>query len=72
MKIVNVETQTVDKLEQECTENIDEVKMVKITLAEHESKYENMCKCSWHFTLHYLQCFKQTLELVLFLFTANT
>ena len=35
----------VDKLV-ECTENIDEVKLAKITLAEHENKYENMRKCS--------------------------
>ena len=32
----------VDKLVEECTENIDEVKLAKLTLAEHE----NMCKCS--------------------------
>ena len=32
----------VDKLVEECSENIDEVKMVKITLADHE----NECKCS--------------------------
>ena len=36
----------VDKLVEECTKNFDEVKMAKITLAEHE----NMCKCSC--TLH--------------------
>ena len=36
----------VDKLVNECTENIDEVKLAKITLAEHENKYENMRKCS--------------------------
>ena len=29
----------VDKLVEECTENIDEVKIAKITLAEHENKY---------------------------------
>ena len=32
----------VDKLVEECSENTDEVKMVKITLADHE----NECKCS--------------------------
>ena len=46
MKIVNVEKKLVDKLVNECTENIDEVKLAKITLAQHENKYENMCKCS--------------------------
>ena len=29
----------VDKLVEECTENTDEVKMTKITLAEHECKF---------------------------------
>ena len=32
----------IDKLVEECTENIGEVKMAKITLADNE----NMCKCS--------------------------
>ena len=36
----------VDKLVEECTENNDEVKMAKITLAEYENKYENECKSS--------------------------
>ena len=36
----------VDNLVKECTENTDEVKMAKITLADHESKYENECKSS--------------------------
>ena len=36
----------VNKLVEECTENIDEVKMAKITLGEHENKYENECKYS--------------------------
>ena len=40
----------VNKLVEECTENIDDIKLAKITLAEHENKYENMCKCSC--TLH--------------------
>ena len=36
----------IDKLVEECSENIDEVKLTKITLAEHGNKYENMCECS--------------------------
>ena len=36
----------VNKLVEECTGNIDDIKLAKITLAEHENKYENMCKCS--------------------------
>ena len=44
MKIVNTEKKLVDTLVEECTENIDEVKMPKKTLAENENKYENECK----------------------------
>ena len=36
----------VDKLGEECSENIDEVKMAKITLAEHKNGRENVCKFS--------------------------
>ena len=36
----------VDKLVEECTEDIDEVKIVKMTLSEHENKFENKCKSS--------------------------
>ena len=36
----------VDKFVEECSENIDEVEMEKITLAENENEYENVCKCS--------------------------
>ena len=35
-------TKLVDKLVEECTKNMEEVKMPKTILAEHE----NMCKCS--------------------------
>ena len=33
---------SLDKLVEECTENIDEVELARITLPEHE----NMCECS--------------------------
>ena len=36
----------IDKLVEECTENVEEVKLAQITLAEHE----NVCRCS-SFTL---------------------
>ena len=36
----NCKKRLVDKLVDECTENIDEVKIAKVTLTE------NMCKCS--------------------------
>ena len=35
-------TKLVDKLVEECTETVEELKLAKITLAE----YENVCKCS--------------------------
>ena len=50
----------VDKLVEECTENIEEVKLAKITLAEDENKHKNKCSSG-------------TLRIVLFLiiFTIN-
>ena len=42
MKIVTVEKKLVDKLVEECTENVEEVKLAKITSAEHK----NMCNSS--------------------------
>ena len=42
MKIATVEKKLVDKLVQEYTENIEEVKLAKISLGENENKY----KCS--------------------------
>ena len=38
MKIVNAEKKLVDKLVDECTETIEEVKLAKITIAENESE----------------------------------
>ena len=34
----------VDKLVEECSENIDEVKIARIPLAGHENEYKNKCK----------------------------
>ena len=58
MKIVSAEKKLVDKLVEECTETVEEVKTAKITLVEDKNKY----KCS--------PC---TLYIVLFsiLFTIN-
>ena len=39
MKIVNAEKKLVDKLVDECTETVEEVKLAKITLAEDENSY---------------------------------
>ena len=36
MKIVNIEKRLVDKLVEECNENIDEVKLTEIALFEHK------------------------------------
>ena len=41
MKIVNIEKRLVDKLVEECNENIDEVKLTEIALFEHK----NECAC---------------------------
>ena len=38
MKIVNAEKKLVDKLIDECTKTIEEVKLAKITLAKNESE----------------------------------
>ena len=58
MKTVNVEKKLFDKLVEECTENIEETRLVEKTSAENENKH----KCS--------SC---TLYIVLFLiiFTTN-
>ena len=42
MKVVSAEKKLVDKLVDECTETVEEVKLAKITLAENENSY----KCS--------------------------
>ena len=42
MKIVKCRKNLVDKLVEECIENVEEVKLAKITLTENENK----CKCS--------------------------
>ena len=44
MKIVNAEKKLVDKLTDECTETIEEVKLAEITLFENENNYKyNSC-----------------------------
>ena len=47
MEIVNVEKKLVDKLIEECTETIEEVKLAKTTLAENENenKYSSYKVC---------------------------
>ena len=50
MKVVSVEKELVDKLVGECTENVEEVKLAKITLTENENKY--ICSsCTLHIVL---------------------
>ena len=43
MQIVSVEKRLIDKLVEECSENIDEVKITRITLAEDETKCKSSC-----------------------------
>ena len=59
MKTVNVEKKLVDKLADECTETVAEVKLAKITLVENENSY----KCSFS---------KVCVALSLSIFTINT
>ena len=40
MKIVSAEKKLVDKLVDECTETVEEVKLTKITFAENENSYK--------------------------------
>ena len=45
MKILNVEKKLVDKLIDECTETIEEMKLANITFTENENNYEyNSCR----------------------------
>ena len=68
MKTVNVEKKLVDKLVEECTENV-EVKLAKITSAEHEMCVNVLAQ----FVLYCFQyLFLSTLELVFTSFTTNT
>ena len=59
----------VDKLVKECSENIDKIKIAKITLSNHQS--ECKCSCTLYIVL-FSKTLQSTLELVLILFTANT
>ena len=40
MKIVSVEKKIVEKLVEECTETVEEMKLATITLAKNENKYK--------------------------------
>ena len=44
--IQTVSAENYDQLVEECSKNIDEVKMAKVTSDEHENEHENVCKCS--------------------------
>ena len=43
MQIVSVEKRLIDELVEECSENIDVVKITRITLAEDETKCKSSC-----------------------------
>ena len=49
MNIVNAEKKIVDKLVDECTETVEEVKLARITLAENENNYK--CSSSTMYTV---------------------
>ena len=46
IQTIQIVSTVVDKLVEECIENIEEVKMAKITLAKHGNEYENKRKYS--------------------------
>ena len=50
MKIVSAERSLVDKLVEECTENVEELKLAKITLTENEDKHK-CSSCTLYFVL---------------------
>ena len=52
MKIVNAEKKIGDKLVDECTETIEEVKLAKITLAENKNSYK--CTCTVYTVLFWI------------------
>ena len=55
-----------DKLVEECTENVEEVKLAKITSAENEKKHNVVLSCC--ILLDFLYFLQLTLELVLIFF----
>ena len=60
----------VDKLVEECTENVEEGKLAKITLAENKNKYK-CSSCTLYIAL-FSRFLQLRLELILILFTTDT
>ena len=50
MKIVNAEKKLVDKLIDECTETIEEIKLANVTFTENENNYEHI-SCKFYIVL---------------------
>ena len=50
MKIVKCKKELVDKLVEECTENVEKVKLAKITSTEDENKHK-CSSCTLHIKL---------------------
>ena len=50
MKIVKCKKELVDKLVEECTENVEKVKLAKITSTEEENKHK-CSSCTLHIKL---------------------
>ena len=68
MKTVSVEKKLVDKLVEQSTETIDEVKIAEITVTENIRKCSS---CPLYIVL-FLISLQSTLELLLIFFTTNT
>ena len=68
MKIVKCKKKLVDKLVEECTENVEKVKLAKIPSTEDKNKHK-CSSCTLHIVLLSIMF---TLELVLISFTRNT
>ena len=66
MKTASTEKKLVDKLVEECTENVGELKLAKITSAENENKHK-CSSCTLYIVLFSI-ILQLTLELVLILF----
>ena len=66
MKTASTEKKLVDKLVEECTENVGEFKLAKITSAENENKHK--CSSCTQYIVLFSIILQLTLELVLILF----
>ena len=72
MSIVNAEKKIIDKLVDECTETIEEVKLARITLAENENSHKLvLVQCILCYFGYFLQFMLVELLLILFIFSGT-